>query len=140
MDEYIKRSDVIWITAETGALETQSRVKDLPAEDVKPVVRGDWVSDVAYYDEEGCPCIVTRCNQCGSVNPATDYCPYCGAVMGTEIGKKQMVHGKWETISYHEIRCSECGFRVDIMKVDNEVLNHFSFCPNCGTDMRNGDG
>jgi hypothetical protein len=35
MAEYIKREDVIWITAETGALETQGRVIDLPAADVR---------------------------------------------------------------------------------------------------------
>ena len=44
-------------------------------------IAGEWVNDVAYYDEEGCPCIVTRCNQCGGAYPAGNYCPGCGAKM-----------------------------------------------------------
>lgn len=37
MDEYISREAVINITAETGAWETQNRVRELPAADVQPV-------------------------------------------------------------------------------------------------------
>lgn len=39
MDDLISRSAVLWITAETGALETQRRVRELPAIDAVPVVR-----------------------------------------------------------------------------------------------------
>lgn len=47
--------------------------------------KGRWIEDVAYYDEEGCPCIVTRCDQCGE--PGTgNYCSYCGA----DIRKEEM--------------------------------------------------
>ena len=42
MAEYIERQKVIDITAETGALETQHRVQELPAADVAPVVQGEW--------------------------------------------------------------------------------------------------
>ena len=42
---------------------------------------GQWIWDVAYYDEDGCPCIVSRCNQCGEPNPQTVFCPHCGAKM-----------------------------------------------------------
>ena len=45
--------------------------------------KGQWVEDVAYYDEEGCPCIVTRCDQCGEPGFGR-YCPYCGADMREE--------------------------------------------------------
>jgi hypothetical protein len=37
MDEYISREAVINITAETGAWETQNRVRELPAEDIQPL-------------------------------------------------------------------------------------------------------
>ena len=43
--------------------------------------KGRWIQDVAYYDEEGCPCIVTRCDQCGNVHPVDNFCPNCGADM-----------------------------------------------------------
>ena len=37
MDEYISREAVINITAETGAWETQNRIRELPAADVQPL-------------------------------------------------------------------------------------------------------
>lgn len=42
---------------------------------------GKWVEDVAYYAEDGCPCIITRCDQCGEPNPVSKFCPNCGAKM-----------------------------------------------------------
>lgn len=45
--------------------------------------KGRWINDVAYYDEEGCPCIVTRCDQCGEPGNG-NYCSYCGANMMEE--------------------------------------------------------
>lgn len=43
--------------------------------------RGLWISDLAFYDDEGCPCIVLRCSECGGVHPKTNFCPNCGADM-----------------------------------------------------------
>lgn len=43
MSEYISREAVINITAETGAWETQNRVRELPAADVQPVKHGQWI-------------------------------------------------------------------------------------------------
>lgn len=54
------------------------RLKKVPA--AWPKI-GEWVEDVAYYDEDGCPCIITRCNQCGEPNPVSNFCPNCGAKM-----------------------------------------------------------
>ena len=45
---------------------------------------GKWIEDVAFYDEDGNPCIVTRCNQCGEPNPVSNFCPECGAKMEGE--------------------------------------------------------
>ena len=52
MDDLISRSAVLWITAETGALETQRRVRELPAIDAVPVVR---CNDCRYRCTLVCP-------------------------------------------------------------------------------------
>lgn len=48
MDEYISREAVINIAAETGAWETQNRVRELPVADVQSVVR---CKDCKYREE-----------------------------------------------------------------------------------------
>ena len=58
--------------------EMREKLKDVPT--AQPKI-GKWVEDVAYYDEDGCPCIITRCNQCGEPNPVSNFCPSCGAKM-----------------------------------------------------------
>lgn len=51
MDEYISRESVINITAETGAWETQNRVRELPAADVQPVRHDTELSSILQdYD------------------------------------------------------------------------------------------
>ena len=61
-------------------------IDNAPTADVVEVVRGEWIEDIAYYDDDGCPCIVTRCSNCGEAYPTYNYCPNCGADMrgGTE--------------------------------------------------------
>ena len=49
MAEYIERQKVIDITAETGALETQRRVQEIPAADVVELVR---CKDCAHVNVE----------------------------------------------------------------------------------------
>ena len=52
MAEYISKEDVINITAETGAWETQNRVRELPTADVQPV--NQWISvKDRFPDEDG---------------------------------------------------------------------------------------
>ena len=83
MSEYISREDVINITAETGAWETQNRVRELPAADVQPVKHGKWI-DYNPDNENDPRCI---CSVCGSVEfPLSrhKYCPNCGADMRGE--------------------------------------------------------
>ena len=63
----------------------EKTIREQPIADVvevvREVVRGEWVEDIAYYDEDGCPCIVTRCSNCGEAYPTYNYCPNCGAKM-----------------------------------------------------------
>ena len=86
MDEYISREAVINITAETGAWETQNRVRELPAADVQPVKHGRWIIDYA----EGRKIYHAHCSECGKeptrniggdyyIDKLSDFCPNCGA-------------------------------------------------------------
>ena len=88
MAEYIERQKVIDITAETGALETQRRVQEIPAADVAPVVHAKWVFNG----------ICTSCSACGSNKPTkahdhklasreVRFCYFCGAIMDLEESK-----------------------------------------------------
>lgn len=95
-DDYVKRSNVLEITAETGALETQGRVQKLPAADVRPVVRGKWEDvEVTYVADKTTLPIERissmRCNQCnryhteifyyGNPTEMAHFCHNCGADM-----------------------------------------------------------
>ena len=82
--DLIRRNDVLWITKETGAWETQNRVRELPAVDAAPVVHGRWRQD----DEDA-----WTCTACGNMWTFLDggpnennakYCPMCGAKMDVE--------------------------------------------------------
>lgn len=78
MDEYISREEVINITAETGAWETQNRVRELPAADVQPVKHGRWISHGGNsYECSNCHKMIYNakdmrehafCGTCGSNN------------------------------------------------------------------------
>lgn len=59
MDDLIERSAVIWITAETGALETQRRVIELPAvnrwipcNERMPEIDVDVIVFYPYWDDK----------------------------------------------------------------------------------------
>ena len=56
MAEYIERQKVIDITAETGALETQRRVQEIPTADVVEVVR----CQNCAYSHKGCDSDMTK--------------------------------------------------------------------------------
>lgn len=91
MAEYIERQKVIDITAETGALETQRRVQEIPAADVVEVVHGKWIHDENYVDwAEQYKCSV--CNGHALTDgdyrhKLSNYCPNCGAKMDLEESK-----------------------------------------------------
>ena len=95
MTEYIKRSD-----AEAALLDIRKgyrrvdekcaidgcrlEIKDLPSEDVAPVIRGDWVLECRNR---------SRCSNCGfgrniETQVGWKFCPNCGADMrGAEDDK-----------------------------------------------------
>lgn len=84
MAEYISREAVINITAETGAWETQNRVRELPASNVQPVKHGRWIHDKRTQ---------WKCSECGNFldfdglncgRGSAFYCPNCGADMRGE--------------------------------------------------------
>lgn len=53
-NDYVSRADVLEITAETGALETQRRVKELPSVDVRPAIsREQMIAALEKYFEIG---------------------------------------------------------------------------------------
>lgn len=97
MSEYISREAVINITAETGAWETQNRIRELPSADVQPVKRGRWqtimMSEATGWDlsltggrDEVCEHICSCCHKCPVYDEEgepwfSDYCPHCGARM-----------------------------------------------------------
>ena len=52
-----------------------------PLRDVRENVHGKWIDDILFYYDDGCPCIVTRCSNCGEIYWTYNYCPNCGARM-----------------------------------------------------------
>lgn len=84
-DYFVSVKEVLNITAETGALETQARVRELPPADVVEVRHGHWLLDSSGAE---------FCSECGEY-PFDDgeyhisgwsskYCPNCGAKMDGE--------------------------------------------------------
>lgn len=55
---------------------------EVPAADVRPVVRGEWVEEVVYYADDGNPCSAFFCNQCSTPFVVKyNFCPNCGCAM-----------------------------------------------------------
>ncbi len=93
MTEYIEREALNGALREAvrkypstfyNGLETARQIAhDLPAADVRPVVRGKWI-DVRYDDEElvGGWYTIPKCSACEEEAPyKSNFCPNCGAKM-----------------------------------------------------------
>lgn len=84
-DYFVSVKEVLNITAETGALETQDRVRDLSPADVEPVRHGQWIRESVESVDSSDGCFKIRwaeCSECGTrVIGKPNYCPYCGAKM-----------------------------------------------------------
>lgn len=83
----------IYSEGERAAYRTAlSEIADIPAADVRPVVRGKWIPDYDYaeYDFDGTTPLSEprkfqdgwQCSLCGGYSPSeTNFCPNCGARM-----------------------------------------------------------
>lgn len=69
------------------------RMNEIPAADVRPVVRGKWIPDYDYaeYDYDGSTPLAEprkfqdgwQCSLCGGYMPSeTNFCPNCGSHNG----------------------------------------------------------
>ena len=78
--EYIRKADVINITAETGALETQSRITNLPTITLPPTAKiGKWELLSSYATNTS---YKYKCSLCSTCIPQKyKFCPNCGATM-----------------------------------------------------------
>ena len=96
MAEYIERETVLrdWPLCDEPA-DAYQFIRDFPAADVRPVVRGWWIPDYDYaeYDFDGStPLLEPRkyqdgwqCSLCGQYMPSeANFCPNCGADMREE--------------------------------------------------------
>lgn len=90
MAEYIKREDALGCVL--GVFDRQ-RIKELPAADVVPVVRGKWNGwhgdKLVGIDDNGDDMYrhyhYNTCSECGRGNAIKSaYCPNCGAKMDLE--------------------------------------------------------
>ena len=97
MAEYIERKDVIdtienfiemdkyYHPYSRGKIipipEMVSRVNDIPAADVQPVVHGKWIPRILPLNKEGNECSACLAISVGAMKPY--YCPNCGAKMSS---------------------------------------------------------
>lgn len=83
-EDCVSREAVLEITAETGALETQARVKALPPVTPQPKI-GHWIVTGDYLTTAYGSVDYVKCSCCGedSLEEGT-FCPNCGAKMEGE--------------------------------------------------------
>lgn len=85
-DYFVSVKEVLNITAETGALETQDRVRELPPADVVEVRHGHWVFCGIVDDIYGHG---ASCSICGGYTEDNGYyCSCCGARMDDALQRK----------------------------------------------------
>ena len=82
MKEYIEREAVLTLVEPDARPFLAERIKQLPAADVRPVVRGKWEPVVAA-NEDGSPYQAgIRCSECCHFDVwEFNFCPNCGAEM-----------------------------------------------------------
>lgn len=105
--DLIRRKDVLWITKETGAWETQNRVRELPAVAAVPLEYHDKCLEAAIKKR-----ILTEKTNRQIIE---NYVP--------------VVHGAWkpDPHCYNVFHCSAC---------DSPFWAKRKYCPNCGAKMR----
>ena len=85
IDGYIKRADALELAvyqSMMGLNMAQSKLREMPGEDVRPVVHGHWEDVVVAGSKE------TLCSACGNSGfHFFYYCPHCGAIMDEKEGE-----------------------------------------------------
>lgn len=89
MDDFISREAALSAQNKSMNLnEMRERLKRIPAADVRPVVRGEWVVSRTDYGWNGAEFPThCKCTECGREVPYQDkdnFCPNCGADMREE--------------------------------------------------------
>ena len=95
MAEYIEREAVLEFVEPDARPFLAEHIKSIPAADVRPMVRGEWIPDYDYaeYDYDGSTPLAEprkfqdgwQCSLCGRYMPSeTNFCPNCGADMREE--------------------------------------------------------
>ena len=114
--DLIRRNDVLWITKETGAWETQSRVRELPAVAAVPLEYHEKCMEAAIKKR-----ILTE-------QTNRQIIENCAPV----------VHGRWRQDDEDAWTCTACGNMWTFLDGGpNE--NNANYCPMCGAKM-NGEG
>ena len=114
--DLIRRKDVLWITKETGAWETQNRVRELPAVAAVPLEYHDKCLEAAIKKR-----ILTEKTNRQIIE---NYVP--------------VVHGRWEQVDEDAWTCTACG-NVWTFLDGGPNENNAKYCPVCGAKM-NGEG
>ena len=122
--DLIRRKDVLWITKETGALETQSRVRELPAVAAVPLEYHDKCMEAAIKKR-----ILTEQTNRQIIE---NYAP--------------VVHGEWIKRKKYDMEsrlyCSSCKQEYDYIDGIYYLVSGSElpfYCPNCGAKM-DGEG
>ena len=106
------------ITFETGFKQILTDIRNAPS--VIPVACIGKVE----FDEEKLREIVSKATQ----NLVFTNCENTPSVQ--PIRPK----GKWKSLCYQNVECSSCGY----VAADSDI-DEYKFCPNCGTEMGNGE-
>lgn len=110
--DFIRRKDVLWITKETGAWETQNRVRELPAVAAVPLEYHEKCMEAAIKKR-----ILTEKTNRQIIE---NYVP--------------VVHGRWRQDDEDAWTCTACG-NIWTFLDGGPNENNAKYCPMCGAKM-----
>lgn len=113
--DLIRRKDVLWITKETGAWETQNRVREIPAVAAVPLEYHEKCMEAAIKKR-----ILTEKTNRQIIE---NYVP--------------VVHGRWQQVDEDAWTCTACG-NIWTFLDGGPNENNAKYCPVCGAKM-NGE-
>lgn len=128
-EDCVSRADVIRITEETGALETQIRIKALPS--VQPTAKENLAVDAVSRADV--------LDLCDSKDPNYRICDLREDVECLPSFRSERARGEWipsrDNDFCYVLKCRICGF-INEYGLDDNSESTYNFCPNCGADMR----